>query len=207
MKYFCSLAVAASFATLLLAGCRIVSNKNGKNENVDISTPFGSMHVKSNDKADSTNLGLATYPGAVPVKDDKDDNNSADLNMNFGDFHMGLKVISYQTSDSPDKVLAFYRKDMARYGDVIECQNNEPVGTPTRTSQGLTCQDQDDKENTHIHASASSDDDLQLRAGSEQRQHIVGVKKKDGTTRIGLVMLNLPSQLHSHDSNDSKEPE
>ena len=208
MKSLCSLAVSASLATLLLAGCRITSDKNGKNDNVDISTPFGSMQVKSNDKADSAGLGLTTYPGAVPVKDDKDDSNSADLNMSFGDFHMGLKVISYQTNDSPDKVLAFYRKDMARYGEVIECQDNEPVGTPTRTSQGLTCQDKGDKaEKNHIHGNISSDGGLELRAGSELRQHIVGVEKKNGGTRIGLVMLSLPSQLHSHDSNDSKEPE
>ncbi len=208
MKSLRSLAVATSLATLLLAGCRITDNKNGKNDNVDISTPFGSMHVNSNDKADSASLGLTAYPGAVPVKDDKDDKNSADLNMSFGDFHMGLKVISYQTSDSPDKVLAFYRKDMARYGDVIECQNDEPVGTPTRTSQGLTCQDKGDKGNKHVHASVNDDDeDLDLRAGSELRQHIVGVRKKDGGTHISLVLLNLPSQLHSHDSNNSKEPE
>ena len=194
-----SLAIAASLSALLLAGCRIVDNKNGKNDNVAISTPFGSMQVKTNDNADASTIGLTIYPGSVPAKDGDNDHDAADVNMSFGDFHLGVKAAGYQTEDSTDKVLAFYRKDLARYGDVIECRNDNPVGTPTRTSQGLTC----DNKNGHHHVH-SSDDGVELRAGSEQREHIVGIEQKHGGTHIGLVMLNLPTGLHSH---DEKEPE
>ena len=203
LKSLRSLAIAASLASLLLAGCRIVDNKNGKNDNVDISTPFGSMKVKSNNSGDTSSIGLAAYPGAVSVKDDGN-NDSADVNMSFGNFHLGVKAASFQSGDSQDKIIAFYRKDLARYGDVIECKDDNPIGTPTRTSQGLSCNDKN--EHGHIHGSANNDshDGIELRAGSEQRQHIVGIEPKDGGTRIGLVMLNLPSQLNSH---DDKEPE
>ena len=194
-----SLAIAASLSALLLAGCRIVDHKDGKNDNVAISTPFGSMQVKTNDNADASSIGLSVYPGAVPAKDGDDNHDSADVNMNFGDFHLGVKAAGFQTDDSTDKVLAFYRKDLSRYGDVIECKNNSPVGTPTRTSQGLTC----DEKDSHHHSHAS-DDGIELRAGSEQRQHIVGIEEKHGGTRIGLVMLNLPSGLHSHDEKDTE---
>ena len=65
------------------------------------------------------------------MKDDdsnQHDSNSADINMNFGSFHLGVKAAAFQTSDSTDKVLAFYRKDLAsRYGDVIECKDNVAV--------------------------------------------------------------------------------
>jgi len=50
-----------------------------------------------------------------------------------------------------------------------------------------------------------SEDEVELKAGSETRVHVVGIKPKDGGTRIGLVMLNLPSQLHSKDSNKETE--
>jgi hypothetical protein len=207
MKSLRCLTVAASLATFLLAGCHVESHNNGKNDNVAISTPFGSMHVKTDESGDGSTTGLATYPGAVPVKDGDKSHDSADINMDFGDFHLGVKAASFQTGDSSEKVIDFYKKDLARYGDVIECKDNHAVGTPTKTSKGLGCDDKDDHHHIHGSASVDSHDDIELRAGSEQRQHIVGIEHKDGGTRIGLVMLNLPTNLDSHDSKESKDSE
>jgi hypothetical protein len=190
--------VSLALCSLLLAGCHVTNDKNGKNDNVDISTPFGSMQVKTNNKTDTSSFGITAYPGAVPVSDAS----SADINMNFGSFHLGVKAAGFQTADSPDKVLAFYRKDLAtRYGDVIECRNNVAVGTPVRTSQGLTC---DSKHHNHISGSTDTDSDTELRTGSETRQHIVGVEAKNGGTHISLVMLNLPSETNSHGSKETE---
>jgi len=204
MNSFRLLAVAASLSTMLLSGCRIVDHKDGKNDNVDISTPFGSMSVKSNDNADASAIGLTVYPGASPVKDKGDDKNNADVNMSFGDFHLGVKAASFQTSDSIDQVIAFYRKDLGKYGDVIECKGDNAIGTPTRTSQGLTCNDKDAHGHVHGSVNVDSEDEIELKAGSQTRVHVVGIKEKDGGTRIGLVMLNLPSQLHPRDSKDTE---
>lgn len=202
MNFLRSLAVSASLAALLLAGCHVTTHKDGKNDNVDIGTPFGSMQVKTDNKGNSSTIGITTYPGAALIKSDSDksDGGSADINMNFGSFHLGVKAASYQTSDPQSKVEAFYRKDLARYGDVIACKDNSPVGQPTRTSQGLTC---DSKHGNHIHED-DSDSGLELRTGSEQHQHIVGIEAKDGGTKIGMVALDLPTGLGSHDSKDSE---
>ena len=193
-------ALPALLACSLLAGCHVSSNKNGKNDNVDIGTPFGSMQVKTNDNVDGNSIGLSVYPGATVVKDDHD-SGAADVDMNFGSFHLGVKAASYQTHDTPDKVVTFYRKDMTRYGDVIECQGHSSVGKPDRTSQGLTCDDEGGK---HGNFNVNSDHDHELRAGSPQHQHIVAVESKNGGTHIGLVMLNLPSQIHMHDDKQSE---
>lgn len=185
---------AASLTAVLLTGCRINEHKtaDGKNDNVDISTPFGSMHVNGNAATDTAAIGITAYPGAVPVSDDNGkDSGSANINMSFGDFHLGVKATSFQTADKQEKVLAFYRKDLAKYGDVIECKDNTAIGKPTSTSQGLTC---DTKEHNHI---SNGDTDLELRAGSEQHQHIVGVEARNGGTKISLIALDLPG---SHDS-------
>lgn len=188
--------LAAPLVCVLLTGCR-VSHKNGNNDNVDIGTPFGSMHVKTNNAANPAAIGLAVYPGAVPVKDnDGKDADAADVNMSFGSFHFGVRVASFQTPDPEDKVVAFYRKDLARYSDVIECRGGSPVGQPARTSLGLTCSDN----NSHQHVDMGSK--LELRAGSEQHQHIVGLHAADGGTRIGLVALDRPTHLSDHDSKD-----
>jgi hypothetical protein len=207
MKSLRGFAVAGSLATFLLAGCHVESHKNGKNDNVAISTPFGSMHVKTDDNGDGSSTGLAIYPGAVPVTDSEKSHDSADINMDFGNFHLGVKTASFQTGDSADKVIDFYRKDLARYGDVIECKDNHAVGTPTKTSKGLGCDDKDNHHHVHGKVSVDSRDDIELRAGSEQKQHVVGIEHKDGGIRIGLVMLNLPTNLDSHDSKDSTDSE
>jgi hypothetical protein len=193
--------LVAGLGCVLLAGCRVSQHKDGDKNNVDIATPFGSMKVDTNtNPTDTSAIGLTLYPGAVVVKDDDGKNGgSADVNMSFGAFHLGVKAASFQTPDAEDKVLKFYRKDLAKYGDVIECRGNSPVGQPARTSQGLTC---DTKQQNHINTHETSDSDLELRAGSEQHQHIVGVEAKNGGTKIGLVMLDLPSHLSNHDGKE-----
>jgi hypothetical protein len=200
---------AATLACLLLSGCHVTTDDHGDKKNVDISTPFGGMKVNTDNSTDTASIGLTAYPGATPLKDDHDsDQNSANVNLSFGDFHLGVKAASFQTPDSTDKVLAFYRKDLGkRYGEVIACKGKEAVGSPARTSQGLTCHDDDNHISTDGHGkkrfsinSDDSDSDLELRAGSMQHQHIVGVSAHDGGTKIGLVALDLPSHLINHDN-------
>lgn len=187
-------------ASLLLAGCDVSHSKNDHGDNVQMRTPFGDMHIKTSDDANIAGIGLTPYPGATPVKDDDGKGkDAADVNLNFGDFHLGVKAASFQSSDSVDKVEAFYRKDLARYGDVLTCQNNHPVGQPARTADGLTCNDDHDH---HVNIDADDDgSDLQLRAGSPGHFHLVGIKNQDGGTKIGLVLLDLP--IH-HDSSDKE---
>jgi hypothetical protein len=193
----------APLACLMLSGCHVTEHKDGKNDNVDIGTPFGSMQVKTNHSGDASAIGLAVYPGASPLNDNDDkDGNSANVNMSFGSFHLGVKAASFQTPDQQDKVLAFYRKDLSqRYGDVIECRGSSTVGSPSSTSQGLTC---DEQKHSHVSATDFDHNNLELRAGSAQHQHIVGLEAHDGGTKIGLVALDLPSHLSDHDGKDSE---
>ncbi|SDF74566.1 hypothetical protein [Terriglobus roseus] len=197
--------IAATSLLLPLAGCFIQTKKdaNGKESNVDIQTPLGGMSVKTDNAAVAAKLGLPIYPGAMPEQKKDNDESSADVNMNFGPFHLRVLAQGYTSTDSPDKVRAFYQKALAQYGDVIECQGKQPVnGSASHTAQGLTC----DNDN---HISVSDDkkkaikfdsNEVELKAGSKSRQHIVGYEMKDGRTRFALVALELPS-----DNEDSKQ--
>lgn len=190
-------AVALGALTLVLAGCRINTHKNENgNDNVDIGTPFGSMHVKTDDKATSAQTGLTPYPGATLVKKDGDNNGAADISMNFGGFQLGVHTVDLHTSDPEDKVVAFYKQDMIRYGAVLTCRGRAAVGTPVRTGEGLTCG------SDQSHVNSSDTDHLELRAGSEKHQHIVGIHPADGGTRIALVALDLPSGFSHHDASE-----
>jgi hypothetical protein len=180
-----------------IAGCRVNVDKgpNGEDKKVQIDTPFGGIHVNT-DQTSAADLGLPVYPGADIVKD-KDNDKSADIHMGFGEWELRVKVVNYSASDGQDKVVAFYKKALTRYGDVIACQGNTPVGTPTVTSEGLTCAD--DKNNTTTvqidrKDYGTSDDSFELKAGSKRHQHIVGFQSSaPGQTRFALVALDLPA--------------
>jgi hypothetical protein len=190
---------AAGLAAALLAGCRVESDKHGDSDNVKISTPFGGMQVKTNDAVVVEGIGLPTYPGAQLLKKDKDDG-AADVNMNFGSFQLRVKAVSYQTGDSPTKVEAFYRVGLRRFGDVIACRDNRAVGTPVRTQEGLTCDN--NKHNNYTVDDHPSKDELELKAGSNQHQHIVQIDGQGGGTKIGLVALDLPGNASSDDGDN-----
>ena len=186
----------ASLALLaVLSGCRVHVDKgaNGEDKNVQVDTPFGGVHVNTN-QTTAADLGLPVYPGAETVSDD-DKHKSADVHLGFGEWELRVRAVSYATPDSQDKVLAFYKKALGRYGDVITCQGNNPVGTPVTTSEGLTCAD-DKGDNVKIDRGdyGSSKNGLELKAGSKRHQHIVGFEEpKDGKTRFALVALDLPA--------------
>jgi hypothetical protein len=183
-----------------VAGCRVHVDKdaNGEDKKVQVDTPFGGVHVNT-DQTTATDLGLQVYPGAVAVKND-DKHKSADVHIGFGEWELRVRAVSYETTDSQDKVLEFYKKGLGRYGDVITCKGNAPVGTPAATRQGLTCADNDKNSKVQIdqgdyHVGKGN---LELKAGSKRRQHIVGFEdSKIGKTRFALVALDLPNMSDS----------
>src|SRR3569833_1569661 len=121
-----------------MAGCRIHVDKDaaGKDKNVQVDTTFGDVHVNT-DQISVVVLCLPVYPGAE-VANDKEHDKSADVNMGFGEWTLRVRAVNYSTVDPQDKVVAFYKKALGRYGDVITCQGNAPGGTPAATSEGLT---------------------------------------------------------------------
>jgi hypothetical protein len=190
-------------SSLGLAGCRVNVDKdeNGKEKNVQVDTPFGGVHVNTN-QTSAADLGLPLYPGAEPVTDD-DKHKSADVHLGFGEWQLRVKAVSYSTPDSQEKVAAFYKKALTRFGDVITCKGNSPVGTPTATHEGLSCED-NDKSNKVKFDDNDFKQDFQLKAGSKRHQHIVGFEdSKAGKTRFALVALDLPANLGNDD--DAKQ--
>jgi hypothetical protein len=201
---------AVTLAAMLgmTAGCRVDEHKSGNgNDNVDISTPFGGMSVKTDPDAVAGQTGIDVYPGAKLVKKEKDkegdhDSGAADINFSFGKFSLKVKAASYQTPDAPEKVKVFYKKALAKYGVVIECRNDQPVGKPDVTPDGLTCEH--DK-NNHVHVDEDETGKLELKAGSKLHQHIVAIDAKDGGTKFGLVALDLPGHLDIGDNSDDSD--
>src|ERR1700722_11047993 len=87
------------------------------------------LDVHANSHATAKDIGLPEYPGATPYKDKDSDSSAADLSLLLNSFHLGVKAASFVTSDSPERVLEFYRKPLAKYGEVLECNHGKPVGS------------------------------------------------------------------------------
>jgi hypothetical protein len=195
--------LAAALATLGLTGCfRIDVDKdaNGKEKKVQIDTPFGGVHVNT-DQTTAADLGLPVYPGASEITDD-DNHKSADVHLGFGDWQLRVKAVSYASGDSQEKVVTFYKKELGRFGDVITCSGNSPVGTPAMTHDGLTCSDSGQNGNVKIDNNDWKTG-LQLKAGSRRHQHIVGFEDpKNGKTRFALVALDLPANMGNDGSKE-----
>ena len=175
-----------------LIGCHADRQSADGRENVRIATPFGGVSVKTNEAAIEGGVGLSVYPGATFIKKDRN-NGAADVNMSFGGFHLGVKTLSYHSDDSPEKVTSFYRKDMARYGDVLLCQGDRHVGQPDHTQDGLTC---DSSRGGHVHVD-TDDAKQELKAGSRLHQHLVAIDPEGSGTKIALVALDLPGNSTS----------
>ncbi|GAC1355835.1 MAG: hypothetical protein NVSMB3_01450 [Acidobacteriaceae bacterium] len=191
----------AALGCMAATGCRIDSKKQGDSDNVKIATPFGGLQVKTNNADVLSGIGLPDYPGAVLIRKDKD-NGSADINMSFGNFQLRVKATSYRTDDSPEKVQAFYRSALGRFGDVIQCSNDHPVGTPVHTAQGLTC---DKDKRAHANVDVDFSKKLELKAGSPQHQHIVAIEQEGNGTKFGLVALDLPGHISVGDKQESSQ--
>ncbi len=193
----------AAGALTVLWGCRVDSSTRGKNENVKVATPFGGLSVKTNGEGVTEGIGLPTYPGAELVRKGtkSGEDGAADVNMSFGSFHLRVNVVSYRTADAPGQVTAFYRKALERYGEVLQCSDHKAVGTPVRTAEGLTCEE--DGSNVRGESGHESSK-FELKAGSKQRQHVVSIEPEGTGTKFGLIALQLPGHLGADQDGSSQ---
>ena len=182
-------------AALVISGCTIhhdrSKNEEGadKDKNVEIKTPLGGMKVTTDDVS-AKDTGLAVYPGAtLRPSDDKDGDKKANVNINTPWFGLKVVALEYETADSQEKVWDFYKKELSKYGKVLECKPGSPdMNVEKKDKEDLTC-----KGKVHIkdHDSVNIDaNDWQLKVGSEQKQRVVGIKTKDGKTTFALVYVN-----------------
>jgi hypothetical protein len=153
----------------------------------------GGIELHANERVSAATMGLPDYPDARPFRDAKSDS-AVDMGFTFGSVHFRLLMSAYVTSASSSDVLDFYRKPLARFGDVLECDHGEAVGDRKETRSGLTCSDSDGH-----HSHGDADDGHQLRSGTPRVFRIVAIDRdRTETTRFTLLMLEVPKDGDSH---------
>jgi hypothetical protein len=175
---------------LFVVGCGVHVKKESTesgDKNVTISTPFGGMHVKT-DEVSAKDTGLQAYPGARLVP--KRDNNDSKANVDIDTPWFGLKVVAlkYESDDSPEKIWEFYKKDMAQYGRVLECKpGSSDLKIEKKNKDDLTCEKGHSKARTQRVDMPASD--MELRVGTDQRMRVVGFTPSGKGTQFSLVYV------------------
>jgi hypothetical protein len=185
------LPIAAILAALtLLPACSVNVKDRGDdgNSKVDISTPVGGIHVDEN--ADARDAGLPVYPGGR-MKPKSKDGDAKSANVNLSAFGYGLKVVAleYESDDPPGKVIAFYQDQLKKYGSVLQCHGRRfkvdddvPVigGQKGYVVGGNLKCDSDDSGKT-----------IELKAGTDDNQHIVSVDPEGNGSDFAIVWVRV----------------
>jgi hypothetical protein len=181
------LLLSALFAVLcVFPACSIDANNKDKNgeTHVDIKSPVGDLHVS--EQADIRDSGLTLYPGAKPApKDDSDDKKSANVNLSLPGFSLKVVAAEFTSDDAPDKIIAYYDKELRRYGKPIQC-HGDWSGGHVQSSPG---KEEGSKPVSCGHT--GSGNSVELKVGTEGNQHVVAIKPNSSGSRFALVYVRM----------------
>jgi hypothetical protein len=166
--------VLAACALVPAIGCGIDVHEAERGKSVDIKSPLGDVSVRTDVK--NLDTGLPVYPGAQPLRE-HGEHESANVNVDSRWFGVKVVAAKYESSDSQDRVLDFYRREMKTYGPVTECRGDVDFrGGPG--ARRVVCKEK------------ASSDDVQLLTGTEERQRVVAVKPRGTGSEFSLVYVN-----------------
>lgn len=167
---------------LALAGCSVSTHDkgNGKKDDVDIRTPFGSLSVKEG-ASNIKDTGLPLYPGARQKVDSGEDSHSANVNISSSLFGLKVVALKYESDDPADKVLGFYRKEMGKYGKVIDCTGGFNMNFRHHDGNAeVTCDD---------HSGSDHGYKEELKVGTENNQRVLAIKPMNSGSEFTLVYV------------------
>jgi hypothetical protein len=173
-------------ALCVIPACSIDAKNKDKNgeAHVDIKSPVGDLHVS--EEADIRDAGLTIFPGAKPApKDDSDDRKSANVNLSLPGFSLKVVAAEFLSDETPDKIIAYYDKELHKYGKPIQCHGEWSGGhvqsSPGKEegSQPVSCKN------------SGSGNSVELKVGTEGNQHLVAVKPNSSGTRFALVYVRM----------------
>jgi len=148
----------------------------------DTNGSAGSIGFSASVDASAKDVGLPIYPGAKPHKDKDDDSSAVQLEM-WGKL-AGFKVVvlKFESNDAPQKLVAFYQNALSKYGNVLNCSEATHASAGEKTadsSDDLDCGTDQPKDGT-----------VELKAGTKDVQHLVGVEPNGAGSLLHLVYVD-----------------
>jgi hypothetical protein len=185
-----SASFSAKCAAVAMATIGITAGIAQAGESARLSTPkhfAAGIDVRTQPRVEET--GLPLYPGAIVERSEQvekgRENLSDGVNFDlwFGGFGLKLTVVKLKTDDSAEKVSAFYRNALTKYGEILDCSTNESKASgrnETRKASNkldkLSCDD------LYTRKGKNRDGEF-YKSGTKQKQYGVAIQSKgDGAT-------------------------
>ena len=176
------LALLSIAAVLIAAGCsvNVKKEKSGQDKDVDIRTPLGGIHVSKG--ANPDDVGVPVYPGAH-IREKDSDGSDKSANVNISGFGFGLKVVAleYESNDSPEKIVSYYKDQLKKYGNVLVCHTSH-LNIDRRARR-------QDHESHELTCEGSTGNNIELKVGTDENQHIVAVEPQGSGSKFSLVYV------------------
>lgn len=138
--------------------------------------------------ASAKDVGLPIYPGSKPHQGKSGDSQAARLGLWGGGSGFKLSLVKMDTDDSPEKVAAYYRKALSKYGKVLDCSNPPAQsGAEADDSKALTCGDDKPEKGGML-----------FKSGTTVKQHIVSIQPDGQGSYYQLVALDNWSKGEKH---------
>ena len=111
------------------------------------------------------------------------DSGNFSAGINLGKDASKMAMLKMDSTDSPDKIAAFYRKALSKYGKVLTCS-----GPGAEASADAS---KDSAKSTDLSCDNNKPDksEIELKAGTKQNQHVVGIKLEGAVTTYQLVYI------------------
>jgi hypothetical protein len=167
--------VLALVSFVLIAAAQQAKEDSKK---LEVRTPTAGLTVSG--EATAKDVGLPVYPGARLHKDAPSED-TTQANLAFWTSKVGFKlvVVKYESDDAVEKVSAFYRKALGKYGHVLQCtSSDENKPEKHEGSKDLDCGDDKPEKGG-----------VEFKAGTRERQHVVGVEPRGAGSKFELVYI------------------
>lgn len=171
---------------LFLAALPVAGKNGGQNQDKKASNRSVGFILSAD--AEAKDVGLPVYPGARRSQDTSEESSALQMGLWGGSSGFRLAVLKLDSNDSPEKVAAFYRKALAKYGAVLDCGKSSQSARATGKSNTLECE-----------ADQAGDGGFTFKSGTKEKQHVVNVEPNAGHSRISLVYVEDPNSSGKQD--------
>jgi len=177
------LAFATVFALLLLLSALPAKAQNADNGDQDKNLD---VHLHVGKDGDARTAGLPVYPGAH-LKHNDEDKENANFALLAGTFGLKLVVAHYDSGDSPDKVIGYYRERLKKFGKVLECHTSK-----SGDDVHVNSDNHDSKDSKELKCdSGDTGGAVELKAGTEDNQHVVSVEPAESGKGSAFALVYL----------------
>ena len=150
--------------------------------------------------------GISVFPGAKRLVSQPDaEVNGANIDLAIGKYGLKVSAVKLISDASPANIATFYKQDLQRHGDVLDCSHHAEVlhVTPSSSSakdDTLPCESRAPKSRRRNGETVTYDrvekgaGHFNFRVGNKFRQHIVVIRPRAdaiGETEIALVHVDL----------------